>query len=177
MALRTVLTSEEPRLRKHSREVVNFDERLHQLLDDMLETLADADGVGLAAPQVGVLKRAVIVMETNVDEENGEEPYFIELINPEIVSVEGGQTGSEGCLSVPEEYGIVTRPMKVTVKAQDRYGKEFTVSGEGLTARCFCHEIDHLEGILFTDLAERMLTKEEIEAAVEKQAEEVKEEK
>lgn len=176
MALRTVLTSEEPRLRKHSREVVNFDGRLHQLLDDMLETLAEEDGVGLAAPQVGVLKRAVIVMETNVDEENGEEPYFIELINPEIISCEGEQRGSEGCLSVPEEYGIVTRPMKVTVRAQDRFGKEFTVSGEGLTARCFCHEVDHLEGILFTDLAERMLTREEIEAAAEKREAEEKEE-
>lgn len=164
MAQRIILTSEEERLYKHSREVTAFDDRLHQLLDDMAETLLSQDGVGLAAPQVGVLKRAVLVIETNVDEENGEEPYVIELINPEIISCEGMQKGTEGCLSIPGEYGIVSRPMKVTVRAQDRYGKEFTVDGEGLTARCFCHEIDHLEGILFTALAEKMLTDEEIEA-------------
>lgn len=164
MAQRKILTSEEERLYKQSRPVTSFDSRLHQLLDDMNETLADQDGVGLAAPQVGVLRRAVLVLETNVDFENGEEPYVIELINPEIVSVEGAQTGSEGCLSVPGEYGIVTRPMKVRVRAQDRFGEEFEVEGTGLTARCFCHEIDHLEGILFTSVAEKMLTQEEINA-------------
>ena len=139
MALRNVLTEENKTLYKTSRPVVKFDERLHTLLDDMTETLVHANGVGLAAPQVGVLRRAVIVLETNVPE--GEEPYFIELLNPEIVSAEGEQCGSEGCL-----------------------GNWFEAEGEGLTARCFCHEIDHLNGILFTSLAERMLTEEEIES-------------
>ena len=164
MALRTILTSEQEQLYKHSRPVTNFDARLHTLLDDMRETLLASGGVGLAAPQVGILRRAVLVIETNVPE--GEEEYVIELINPEIVSQEGEQRGSEGCLSVPNEYGIVTRPAKVRVRAQDRNGAWFEVEGEGLTARCFCHEIDHLEGILFTSVAERMLTKDEIENGV-----------
>lgn len=162
MALRTVITSEDSQLYKPSRPVTKFDARLHQLLDDMRETLIESGGVGLAAPQVGVLRRAVLVVETNVGED--EDEYIIELVNPEIVMAEGEQTGSEGCLSVPDEYGIVTRPEKVRVRAQDRDGNEFEVEGTGLTARCFCHEIDHLEGILFTDLAERMLTEEEIKS-------------
>ena len=162
MALRNVLTEENKTLYKTSRPVVKFDERLHTLLDDMTETLVHANGVGLAAPQVGVLRRAVIVLETNVPE--GEEPYFIELLKPEIVSAEGEQCGSEGCLSVPDQYGLVKRPQKVRVRAQDRNGNWFEAEGEGLTARCFCHEIDHLNGILFTSLAERMLTEEEIES-------------
>ena len=162
MALRNVLTEENKALYKISRPVVKFDERLHVLLDDMAETLTHANGVGLAAPQVGVLRRAVIVLETNVPE--GEEPKLIELINPEIVSAEGEQCGSEGCLSVPEQYGLVKRPQKVRVRAQNREGNWFEAEGEGLTARCFCHEIDHLNGILFTSLAERMLTEEEIES-------------
>ena len=162
MALRNVLTEENKALYKTSRPVVKFDERLHILLDDMAETLMHANGVGLAAPQVGVLRRAVLVLETNVPEE--EEPYLIELINPEILSTEGEQCGSEGCLSVPEQYGLVKRPQKVRVRAQDRNGSWFEVEGEGLTARCFCHEIDHLNGILFTSVAERMLTEEEIES-------------
>ena len=162
MALRNILTSEEPALRRHSREVTKFDARLHTLLDDMAETLEEANGVGLAAPQVGIGRRAVIVLETNVAED--EDEYIIELINPEIVEADGEQRGSEGCLSVPDEYGIVTRPEHVKVRAQDRYGEWFEVEGTGLTARCFCHEIDHLEGKLFTDVAERMLTDEEIES-------------
>jgi peptide deformylase len=162
MALRNVLTEENKALYKTSRPVVKFDERLHILLDDMKETLDHANGVGLAAPQVGVLRRAVIVLETNVAED--EEPFIIELINPEIVSSEGEQCGSEGCLSVPDQYGIVKRPQKVRVRAQDRDGNWFEAEGEDLTARCFCHEIDHLNGILFTSLAERMLTEEEIES-------------
>ena len=161
MAKRNILTKEEPTLYKKSRPVVKFDERLAQLLDDMRETLADEAGVGLAAPQVGVLRRAVIVIETNVPE--GEKEYVIELVNPEIIEVSGGQTGPEGCLSVPGEFGVVTRPMHVKVRAQDRNGEWFEVEGDGLTARCFCHEIDHLEGIVFTSLCERMLTQEELE--------------
>lgn len=159
MALRKILTAEEPQLYKKSREVTKFDGRLHQLLDDMTETLAESGGVGLAAPQVGVLRRAVIVLETNVDDD--EDEYFIELVNPEIVETSGEQTGAEGCLSVPNEYGVVKRPEYVRVRAQDRDGEFFEVEGEGLTARCFCHEVDHLEGILFTSKCERMLTEEE----------------
>ena len=172
MALRNILTSGEPSLYKKSREVTKFDARLRQLLDDMTETLAQSGGVGLAAPQVGILRRAVIVLETNV--ENEEDEYFIELINPEIVETEGEQTGAEGCLSVPEEYGVVTRPEHVKVRAQNRNGEFFEVEGDGLTARCFCHEIDHLEGILFTSKCERMLTEEEKKEMLAKNEEEEK---
>ena len=161
MATRNILTKEEPTLYKTSRPVKVFDARLHQLLDDMAETLLQSGGVGLAAPQVGVLRRAVLVIETNVPE--GEEEKIIELLNAEIIERSGQQRGAVGCLSCPDEYGIVTRPMEVTVRAQDRYGNEFTVSGTGLTARCFCHEIDHLDGVVFTSLCERMLTQEELE--------------
>ena len=162
MALRNILTKEEPLLYKQCRPVKVFNAHLHQLLDDMADTLAQANGVGLAAPQVGVLRRAVIVLETNVAE--GEEEYIIELINPEIIETSGEQRGAEGCLSVPGEYGIVERPMVVKVRAQDRNGEWFEVEGKGLTARCFCHEIDHLNGVVFTSLCERMLTEEELEA-------------
>ena len=149
-------------LLKHSRPVTDFNKRLHTLLDDMRETLLAADGVGLAAPQVGILRRAVIVMDTNKVDLAPEE-QIIELINPQIVSADGEQTGQEGCLSVPGVYGIVTRPEHVVVKAQDRFGKPFTVEGTGLTARCFCHEIDHLDGHLFTEIAQHILTQEELE--------------
>lgn len=162
MAIRNIITKEDPTLRKNSRPVTAFNDRLHQLLDDMTETLMESGGVGLAGPQVGVLRRVVVVLETNVEED--EEEYIIELINPEIIECSGEQDGAEGCLSLPEEFGLVKRPMDVTVRAQDRNGEWFEVSGTGLTARCFCHEIDHLNGILFTDLASRMLDKEEIES-------------
>ena len=161
MATRNIVTKEEPLLYKKSRPVKAFDARLHQLLDDMAETLLSSGGVGLAAPQVGVLRRAVLVIETNVPE--GEEEKLIELINPEIIESSGEQYGAEGCLSFPDEYGLVKRPLDVTVRAQDRNGEFFTVSGAGLTARCFCHEIDHLDGIVFTTLCDRMLTQEELE--------------
>ncbi len=156
MALRNILNEDEELLRKTSREVVNFDRRLWDLLDDMAETMYEANGAGLAAPQVGVLRRAVVV-----DVGDG----LIELINPEIVSKRGKQTGSEGCLSSPGKYGLVTRPMKVKVKALDRNGNPFTIEGSELLARAFCHEIDHLNGVLFQDLAERMLEPEELEEA------------
>ena len=162
MARRNILTKEEPGLYKHCRPVTDFNKRLHQLLDDMADTLELENGVGLAAPQVGVLRRAVIVLETNVPE--GEDDYIIELINPEIIESSGEQYGPEGCLSVPGEYGLVRRPMHVKVRAQDRNGETFEVEGEGLTARCFCHEIDHLNGIVFTSKCERMLTDEELES-------------
>ncbi len=154
MATRNIVTKEEPLLYKKSRPVKAFDARLHQLLDDMAETLLASGGVGLAAPQVGVLRRAVLVIETNVPEEEEEK----------IIESSGDQRGAEGCLSFPDEYGLVTRPMEVTVRAQDREGHFFTVSGTGLTARCFCHEIDHLDGVVFTSLCERMLTQEELES-------------
>ena len=162
MALRNILTKEQPGLYKHCRPVTDFNSRLHQLLDDMRETLMSANGVGLAAPQVGVLRRAVLVIETNVPE--GESERVIELINPEILETSGEQDGPEGCLSVPGEYGLVKRPMHVKVRAQDRNGEFFEVEGEGLTARCFCHEIDHLEGVVFTSRCERMLTEEELQS-------------
>lgn len=162
MALRNILNQADPTLYKKCREVTAFNPRLHQLLDDMAETLSNADGVGLAAPQVGVLRRAALVLETNVPE--GEAPVLIEIINPVIIEASGEQHEAEGCLSVPGEYGIVTRPAFVKVRAQDRYGRFFEVTGEGLTARCFCHEIDHLDGIVFTEKCERMLTDDELKA-------------
>ncbi len=154
MAYRKILTDENPRLRKVSRPVENFDARLHDLLDDMLETMIRANGVGLAAPQVGVLRRAVIV---DVGEGH------IELINPKIVEIEGEQEGQEGCLSCPEQWGMVTRPAYVKVEAQDRNGEEFTLEGEELMAVAICHELDHLDGVLFKDKASRMLSIEELE--------------
>jgi peptide deformylase len=165
MAQRHILKQGDPILNKHCREVTDFNARLHTLLDDMKETLAQANGVGLAAPQVGVLRRAVIVLETNVDE--GEEEYMIELVNPVIVETDGEQVGAEGCLSVPGEFGIVKRPEHVKVRAQDRNGNYFEVEGEGLTARAFCHELDHLDGTLFTTKASRMLTPEELQSTGE----------
>ena len=156
MAIRKIHEVGDPCLAKVCRPVTEFNDRLHELLDDMAETLEEAGGVGLAAPQVGILRRVCIV-----EDEQGE---LIELINPEIIKTEGEQTGLEGCLSVPGKYGIVTRPMIVRVRAQDRYGATFEVEDEELTARCFCHEIDHLEGIVFTSKAERMLTEEELQS-------------
>ena len=161
MATRMILKNGDPQLRKHCHEVKDFNPRLHMLLDDMRQTLAESNGVGLAAPQVGIIRRASIVMETNVPE--GESEYFIELVNPEIIEREGEQEGGEGCLSLPARYGAVKRPNRVKVRAQDRNGNTFEVEGTGLTARCFCHEIDHLDGILFTDRATHMYTDEEME--------------
>lgn len=160
MALRKIVTKEDPVLYKTSREVVNFNIRLQQLLDDMRETLIKSGGVGLAAPQVGILRRAALVIETNV--QLGEEEPIIEFINPQIIEVEGEQEGSEGCLSVPGEYGIVRRPARVKARAQNRYGAWFEYEGTGLTARCMCHEFDHLDGHLFLEKCDRMLTASEI---------------
>lgn len=142
MAIRNIVTEGDSVLRKTCRSVLSFDEKLHQLLDDMKETMYKAEGVGLAAPQVGILRRICVV-----DVGDG----IVELINPVIESEEGMQEGAEGCLSLPGKSGTVRRPMKVTVRAQDRYGNTFTVSGEELKARAFCHEIDHLNGILYVD--------------------------
>jgi len=161
MALRNIIKDGDEVLRKKCKAVTAFNSRLHELLDDMAETLEQSGGVGLAAPQVGTLRRAVIVLETNVDED--EDEFIIELINPKIVETAGEQSGPEGCLSMPGAFAMVTRPDYVRVKAQDRNGNFFEVEGEGLTARCFCHEIDHLEGVMFSDLADHMLTQEELD--------------
>ncbi|WP_300269948.1 peptide deformylase [uncultured Flavonifractor sp.] len=155
MALRTILTDGDPALHKVCRPVTQFDEKLHDLLDDLKETLAQANGAGLAAPQVGILRRAVIVVDAN--------DQMLELVNPEIISREGEQEGFEGCLSVPGRWGVVKRPMKAKVRAQDRNGNFFEVEGEEIVARCFCHEIDHLDGHLFTELAGRLYTNEELD--------------
>ena len=145
MAIRNIRVDDDPILRKKSREVTEFNDRLFELLDDMKETMYHSGGVGLAGPQVGVLKRVVVM---DVSEDRNE---FIELINPEITYEEGEQTGNEGCLSLPGLYGVVTRPNIVKVKAQNRDGKWCLYKGEQLKARCFCHEIDHLDGILYKD--------------------------
>jgi peptide deformylase len=155
MAIREIVKKGDEVLNKQCHAVTKFDGKLHALLDDMAETLRDADGVGLAAPQIGILRQIVLVI--NEDDE------IIELINPEIVKTSGEQNGLEGCLSVPGQYGFVKRPMIVRVKAQDRNGATFEVEDEGLTARCFCHEIDHLSGHLFDELCDRTYTAEELE--------------
>ena len=153
MGLRKILTTEESALHKVCRPVEKFDWRLHKLLNDMKETLAEANGVGLAAPQVGILRRVVIV-------DTGEE--ILELVNPELLETSGEQVGAEGCLSVPGKYGLVKRPMVAKVRAQDRDGNVFEAEGQELIARCFCHEIDHLDGIVYTEVMERYLTEEEL---------------
>ena len=161
MAIRKIMLEGESCLAKKCHPVTEFNQKLRDLLDDMAETMADAGGVGLAAPQVGILRRAVVVMDEN-DE-------IIELINPEIVRTEGEQTGLEGCLSIPGKYGVVTRPMTVRVRAQDRDGAWFEAEDEGLTARAFCHEIEHLDGHLFNEHCDRYLTEEELEKLSETQ--------
>jgi peptide deformylase len=193
MALRTILTRGDETLEKKAKEVKDFGERTHTLLDDMWETMYDADGVGLAAPQVGVLRRAIVIDVTpRPDEEGAEdgpkgdgadevkgagankvkgdganeaedgdapsapEPVKCELLNPVILESEGGTTEKEGCLSVPGIAGYVRRPTRIKVKALDRNGDEVIVEGEGMLAKALSHEIDHLEGILFTEVAERL---------------------
>ena len=153
MGLRKILTDKEPALHKTCRPVEKFDWRLHKLLDDMRDTLIDSNGVGLAAPQVGILRRVVLV-------DTGEE--ILELVNPVMLETSGEQVGAEGCLSVPGKYGLVKRPMIAKVRAQDRNGDWYEVEGEELIARCFCHELDHLDGILYTEVMERFLTEDEL---------------
>ena len=153
MGLRKILTDAEPSLHKVCKSVTAFDKKLHKLLDDMQETLAEANGVGLAAPQVGILRRVVIV-------DTGEE--ILELVNPTLLETDGEQEGAEGCLSVPGKYGLVKRPYYAKVRAQDRYGDWYEVEGEELIARCFCHELDHLDGIIYTEVMDRFLTEEEL---------------
>ncbi len=153
MALRKILTQEESVLHKVCRPVTKFDSKLHELLDDMLETLYEANGVGLAAPQVGILRRVVVI-------DTGDE--VVELVNPEIMETSGEQDGMEGCLSIPGEYWMVKRPNYVKARAQDREGNWFEIEAEELIARCICHECDHLDGHLYTEIAYRKLTDEEL---------------
>ena len=156
MGLRKILTDKEPALHKVCKPVTDFDSKLHKLLDDMTDTLLDSGGVGLAAPQVGILRRIFLV---DIGEE---EPEIVEFINPEILETDGEQFGPEGCLSVPGKYGLVKRPYYVKVKAQDRNGEWFEAEGEELIGRCFCHENDHLDGIVYTEVMDRLLTEEEL---------------
>ena len=150
MALRKIVEQGDECLTKVCRPVTKFDRRLHDLLDDMAETLADANGAGLAAPQVGILRRVCLVLDEEAEE-------YLELINPEIIAQSGEQTGLEGCLSVPGKWGIVTRPNRVRVRAE----------AEGLTARAFCHEIEHLDGHLFVEHIDHFLTEEELKDYLE----------
>ena len=161
MALREIIKKGDPVLEKHCHPVTRFDQKMWDLLDDMRETLAQANGLGLAAPQVGILRRAVLVVN---DQEE-----MLELINPEIIASEGEEDGLEGCLSVPGYWGYVKRPAWVKVRAHDRNGNEFETEGTGMTARCFCHELAHLDGQLYTDLADRIYTTEELDAMLEEQ--------
>ena len=155
MALRKIVLQGDECLTKVCRPVTDFNSRLHTLLDDMTDTLLDSGGVGLAAPQVGILRRVCVVL--NEDDE------VIELVNPEIIFTDGEQTGLEGCLSIPGKYGVVTRPEVVRVRAQDRNGDFFEVEDSDLTARCFCHEIEHLDGHLFIEHTDRLMTEEELQ--------------
>ena len=165
MALRMILTEGNPTLNKVCRPVTAFDERLATLLDDMKETMTHANGVGLAAPQVGVLRRIVVV-------DLGDE--IVELVNPRILEQSGEQDGLEGCLSVPNRFGLVKRPNYVKLEAQDRHGDWYEYEGEDLIARCFCHELEHLDGHLYTERAYRMLTEEEYEKLMRENEEENK---
>ena len=165
MALRNIITEGNPTLSKKCRPVTAFDDRLATLIDDMKETVVQANGIGLAAPQVGVLRRVVVV-------DLGEE--IIELVNPRILEQSGEQDGLEGCLSVPEKFGMVKRPNYVKLEAQDRHGDWYEYEGEELIARCFCHELEHLDGHLYTERAYRMLTREEYEELVNQEQEDEK---
>ena len=163
MALRKIVLQGDECLTKVCRPVTDFNGRLHTLLDDMTDTLLDSGGVGLAAPQVGILRRVCVVL--NEDDE------VIELVNPEIIFTDGEQTGLEGCLSVPGKYGVVTRPEVVRVRAKDRNGDFFEVEDSDLTARCFCHEIEHLDGHLFIEHTDRLMTEEELQEFIRQQEE------
>ena len=157
MAVRNIRQLGDGILTKKCREIKEMTPRIRELIEDMKETMYEANGVGLAAPQVGILRQICII-----DAVEGEEP--LELINPEILSQKGEQSGAEGCLSFPDQWALVNRPMQVKVRAQDRNGNWFETAGEELTARCICHEIDHLQGVVFLQKAERMLSQEELES-------------
>ena len=155
MALRKILTEGDEQLLKHSRKVEKFDDRLHTLIDDMRETLENSGGVGLAAPQVGILRRVVVLLDVNQEPEE-----MVELVNPEVIEQKGSERVVEGCLSVPGVYGYVTRPTWAKIRAQDRNGNWFEREGEGIVAQCFCHETEHLDGHLFTEKVEEYIDPE-----------------
>ena len=163
MAIRTILTQGDPALSKSCHPVTRFDQKLADLLDDLKQTLEEANGMGLAAPQVGILRRAVIVVT--------EEEEMLELVNPEILAQEGEDLGWEGCLSLPGMWGKVKRPTWVKIKAQDRFGNWFEAEGTGLTARCFCHELEHLEGHMYDEHTERLYTAEELDEILSQEEE------
>ncbi|EOS63513.1 peptide deformylase [Oscillibacter sp. 1-3] len=164
MALRKIVEQGDDCLTKVCRPVTNFNARLHQLLDDMAETLSEAGGAGLAAPQVGVLRRACLVLDEDSEE-------YLELINPEILSQSGEQMRLEGCLSIPGKWGLVARPEVVRIRAQDRNGEWFEAEGEGLTAQAFCHEIEHLDGHMYTEHIDHFLTEEELQEYLDEEEE------
>ena len=160
MATRKIVKIGDETLRKICRKQEKFDLRLAILLKDMADTMYKAEGVGLAAPQVGILRRVAVVDVT--EDHSG----LKELVNPEIIERSGSQTGREGCLSIPERQGVVTRPMKVKVRYQDRHGKGMELETEGFEARAVCHELDHLDGVLYVDVMDRELTEEEIQGKI-----------
>ncbi len=160
MAIRKIVTIGDDTLRKHCKAQDKFDKRLATLLRDMADTMYKAEGVGLAAPQVGILRRIAVVDIT--EDHSG----LLELVNPQIVEREGEQTGREGCLSVPGRQGVVTRPMKIKVLFQDRNGDPFELQTEGFEARAICHELDHLDGTLYIDVMDRELSEEEIQGHI-----------
>ena len=160
MAIRKIVTIGDEGLRKVCRKQEKFDLRLAILLKDMADTMYKAEGVGLAAPQVGILRRVVVV---DVSEDHSR---LTEMVNPEILERSGSQTGREGCLSVPERQGVVTRPNHVKVRYQDRKGNFVEKEAEGLEARAICHELDHLDGVLYVDVMDRELTEEEIQGKI-----------
>lgn len=162
--IKKILQKEDPVLHKVCHPVTNFDRKLAGLLDDLVATLKDAQGLGLAAPQIGILRRVCVVLD--------DDEQFLELVNPEIVSQEGEQEGFEGCLSLTGRYGIVKRPMKVKVKAQNRHGEPVEYEREGVTARCFCHEIEHLDGHMYYEKADRLFTEEEVDEMMRRAEEE-----
>ena len=158
MALRKILTKGDEQLAKHCRPVEKFGDRLHVLIDDMRETLENSGGVGLAAPQVGILRRVVVLLDVNKDPEE-----MVELVNPEVIEQRGAERVVEGCLSVPGVYGYVTRPTWAKIRAQDRFGNWFEREGEGIVAQCFCHETEHLDGHLFIEKVEEYVDVEQMQ--------------
>ena len=169
MAIRQILTDRDPALHKKCHPVTQFDDKLAKLIDDLRETLIDAGGAGLAAPQVGILRRVVVLY--------GPDEEVVELVNPELTEQEGEQDGLEACLSLPGQWGYVKRPMMVRVKAQDRKGNWFETGGQEMVARCFCHEIEHLDGHLFSEHVDRLYNNEELERIMEEEGEPPKKQK
>ena len=161
MAVRPIIYDPDPILYKKCHPVTKFDKKLGNILTDMTQTMMHANGVGLAGPQIGYMRRVCVVLDT-LDNDK-----IIEMVNPEVVETEGEQTGSEGCLSFPNKFGMVTRPRIVTVRAQDRNGEWFTVQSHDLTARAFLHEIDHLDGHLFTEKVTEYINMDEEEDEAE----------